>query len=557
MFEKCLLTVSLMGLAAAVLLAQQGVRIRVDASKKQGAFRPVWTWVGQDEPNYTYSEDGRKLLTELSRLGPYPFHDRTHNLLTTGDGTPALKWGSTGVYTLDRFGRPVYNWAIMDKIFDTYQTTGVIPLVEIGFMPEALSTHPQPYQHHWPKGPLFTGWSYPPKDYMAWADLVYGWVRHMVARYGAKEVLRWEWEVWNEPNIGYWHGTLEEYCRFYDYTTNAVKRALPEARVGGPATTGPASQEAARFLQGFLNHCASGKNYVNGQTGAPLDFISFHAKGRTRFVDGHVEMDIGNNLRDIDQGFKIIARFPALRRLPIVLSESDPEGCAACSATSHPEDGYRLTPQYASYEAELLSRSLALAERDHVNMEGAVTWASTFPGQPVFAGFRALTSHEIDLPVLNLFRMLGLMGGERVATESAGDLGLDALLQSSVRTRSDVNAMATREEHAVNVLVWNYDDEDVPEPPAEINLTVGGLPRDVRRIRLEHFRVDRDHSNSYTAWQAMGSPQDPSPSQHSKLEAAGQLQLLTSPKWMRVESGKVEFTFLLPRQALSLLDLEW
>ena len=85
----------------------------------------MWAWVGHDEPNYTYSEEGRNLLAKLAQLSPYRVHDRTHNLLTSGDGTPALKWGSTNAFTRDASGRPVYNWTIIDKIFDTYKATGI------------------------------------------------------------------------------------------------------------------------------------------------------------------------------------------------------------------------------------------------------------------------------------------------------------------------------------------------------------------------------------------------------------------------------------------------
>jgi len=550
---KRLLLALIFVLMPRMLRAQQVVTIRVNVAETHGAFKPVWAYFGHDEPNYTYNPEGRDLLSELASLSPYPVHDRAHNLLTTGNGTPALKWGSTNAFTLDASGRPVNNWIILDKIFDTYRELDIRPYVEIGFMPEALSTHPEPYQHHYPNGPLFTGWSYPPKNYPQWAELIYRWVRHSVERYGRKEVERWDWEVWNEPNIGYWHGTLAEYCKLYDYTADAVKRALPSARVGGPATTGPASPRAAAFFQDFLKHCVSGKNDATGKTGAPIDFISFHAKGRTRIVDGHVQMDIGQNLRDIDRGFAIIASFPQLRRLPVVISESDPEGCAACAAMTHPQNGYRNTSQYASYEAELLHGTLALAERYHINLQGAVTWAFTFPGQPYFAGFRSLATHGIDKPLMNLFRMLGLMGNIRVAAASSGALSLDAILQSSARARPDINVMATRQGNEVCVLIWNYDDDEAAGSPAQVGLTIEGLPRAAERVLLEHFRVDQNTSNSFTAWQAMGSPQDPSPRQYAALKAAGQLHLLTSPRWLNSRDGEVRLSFMLPRQGVSLL----
>ena len=543
--------------AAAASPAQEAVTIKVEVSKPAGRFEPVWAWVGHDEPNYTYSEEGRSLLNKLAELGSSPVHDRTHNLLTSGDGTPALKWGSTNVFTRDSSGKPVYSWAILDQLFDTYKALGITPFVEIGFMPEALSPHPDPYQHHWPHGPLATGWAYPPKDYGEWSDLIYLWVRHMVDRYGASEVARWEWEVWNEPDIFYWQGTVDEYCKFYDYTVVAVKRALPRARVGGPATTGPASQRAADFLRHFLQHCTPGKNYATGTKEVPLDFVSFHAKGKTRFVDDHVELNIGNNLRDIDRGFSIIQSFPALRQLPVVLSESDPEGCAACDATSHPENGYRLTSQYASYEAELLGGTLALAERHHINLEGAITWAFTFPGQPIFAGLRAFTTHDIDLPLMNAFRIFGRLKGERLAVESTGALNLDDVLQSSIRTKSDVNAIATRGSHGVNVLVWSYHDDSKRSSRVEVHLRVEGLPQSVSQVALEDWRVDHDHSNAFTAWQSMGSPPNPSAVEYQHLKAAGELQMLESPRRVAVKGGAIEFTFTEPVEGVSLLGFTW
>jgi xylan 1,4-beta-xylosidase len=537
--------------------AQQTVNVRVDASKALGRIEPVWAWVGHDEPNYIYSAEGLSLLTKLAQLSSSPIHDRIHNLLTSGDGAPALKWGSTNVFSCDASGKPVYSWTITDQIFDTYKALGITPFVEIGFMPEALSTHPEPYQHHWPQGPLDTGWSYPPTNYDEWSELVYRWVRHLADRYGAAEVTKWEWEVWNEPDIFYWHGTMPEYFKLYDYTVSAVRRALPTARVGGPATTGPANQHAADFLRQFLQHCADGQNYATGKKEVPLDFISFHAKGRTSLVNNHVELNMENQLRDIDQGFAIVEKFSTLRHLPLVLSESDPEGCAACDVQSHPENAYRLGSQYASYEAELLDGTLALARRHDIRLEGAITWAFTFPGQPIFAGLRSFTTQDIDLPLLNIFRMFGLLRGERIATESSGSLGLDSALQFGVRTKPDINAMAALDGQQLDVLVWNYRDDSAATEGAEIHLIVNSLPHAASQVSLKQWRIDQDHSNPYAAWQAMGSPQSPSAAQYELLRAAGELQEATTSRAISVKGNSAEFTFTEPSQGVSLLRLTW
>ena len=194
---------------------------------------------------------------------------------------------------------------------------GVKPLVEIGFMPKALSTHPEPYRHDFPRTPvsdIYTGWAYPPKDYQKWSELVFQFVHHLRERYGDTETKTWLWEVWNEPDIGYWQGTREEYFKLYDFTVDAVLRALPEARIGGPDTTGPGNSKAADFLRAFLEHCAHQKNYANGQIGSRLDFISFHPKGSPTWQGDHVQMGISHQLAAIEQGFKIVASFPEWRK---------------------------------------------------------------------------------------------------------------------------------------------------------------------------------------------------------------------------------------------------
>ena len=57
----------------------------------------------------------------------------------TGPGAPALKWGSTDLYTEDGSGNPIYDYRIVDLIFDTYLKNGVRPYVQLGFMPQAMS----------------------------------------------------------------------------------------------------------------------------------------------------------------------------------------------------------------------------------------------------------------------------------------------------------------------------------------------------------------------------------------------------------------------------------
>jgi len=530
------------------------VTIQVDASNTTGELKPIWRFFGADEPNYACMKHGRKLLAELGELRPQQVYFRAHNLLTSGDGTPALKWGSTGAYREDADGKPVYNWTILDRIFDTYLERGVRPYVQIGFMPKDLSIKPEPYQHQWtPRArydEIYTGWAYPPKDYVKWAELVFQWARHCIAKYGRAEVETWYWEVWNEANIGYWRGTPAEFLQLHDYAIDAVRRALPTARVGGPDTAG----SGGRFTRNFIEHCLRGTNFATGKVGTPLDFIAFHAKGAPIHTNGHVRMGIANQLRTIEDGFRIVASFPELKDKPIVIGESDPEGCAACQG---PQLAYRNGAMYSSYTAASFARKHDLAHKHGVNLEGALTWAFEFEDQPYFAGFRSLASNGIDKPVLNVFRMFAKMTGQRLAAESDAAIPLEEITRHGVRNKPDVAALASMGRNRLCVMVWHYHDDDLPGPEAEVALTLNKLPLADGSVKLQHFRIDENHSNAFAAWKRMGSPQQPTPEQYAQLEKAGQLATLGDTETIRVADGQATLRFGLPRQAVSLLQFGW
>ncbi|HEY5551233.1 MAG TPA: beta-xylosidase, partial [Opitutaceae bacterium] len=470
----------------------------------------------------------------------------------------ALKWGSTNAYTEDDAGNPVYDWRGTDRIFESYLARGVRPLVQIGFMPEALSSAPQPYRHEWrpglPYGRIFTGWTKPPKDYAKWGELAYQWAKHSVEKYGADEVNTWWWEVWNEANNqpnGYWGGSIEEFLKLHDHAIAGIRRALPSARVGGPHTAGSGGQ----FMIDFLDHCLRGTNFATGEKGTPLDFVAFHAKGSPTVVDGHVRMGISNQLRTIQTAFATFSSYPELKGIPVIIGESDPEGCAACQG---PQMAYRNGTMYSSYTAASFARKHDLADLHGINLEGAVTWAFTFEDQPYFAGFRQVASNGLAMPVLSVFRMYSQMGAERVRAKSSAQVPLDAITKDGVRGAPDVGVLASRDANTVTVMVWHYHDDDVVGPDAAVSLAVGGLPASLADAKLTHFRIDQNHSNAYAEWLRMGSPVAPNETQYATLEKVSALTPLSdAPETVAVASGSATLDFALPRQGVSLIVLVW
>ncbi len=530
------------------------VAVRVDAAKPVAPLPPVWRFFGADEPNYATLPEGERLLMELGSLRPGLVYFRAHNLMTTGDGTPDFKWGSTNIYT-EKDGKPVYDFTIVDRIIDSYLARGIHPYLELGFMPEAITAAPAdvPYRRPWKPGVSYkgitAGWSYPPRDYMKWAELIYQWTRHNVERYGRAETERWFFEVWNEPNLDfYWQGTPEDFYRLHDYAIDAVRRALPTARVGGPDVAG----SGGAFMDGFLQHVTTGTNYATGKIGTPTDFVSFHAKGQPAVVDGHVRMGISNQLRTIDEAFARITAIPQLAHKPIVIGENDPEGCAACPG---PQNAYRNGTMYSSYTVASYARLWELARQHSVNLEGALTWAFTFVGQPWFAGYRQLATNGVDLPVLNAFRLFARLGPEQVDATSSSEVPLAKIVSEGVRETPDVGVLATRAQNGtLEILLWHYRDDDIAGPDAEIHLSVTGFNPGLH-YGARVWRIDSHNGNAFTAWTTMGSPLNPGKEQVAKLIRASRMSARSVPLRLSARGDTIELIRHLPLQGVELVEI--
>ena len=526
--------------------AAGAVNVSVDATSAGTPLETLWAYHGYDEINYTTLAEGKALLQTLGSTSTVPPHIRSHFYLNSGNGTPSMKWGSTNAYTVGADGAPVYDWTLMDGITDGLTGAGSLPLVEIGFMPHDLSTHPDPYMNSSVTA-LDGGCFYPPKDYVQWGSLISAWATHTSTRY-PDAATTWLWELWNEPELGYFHGTPAEYDKLFDYTEAALHQVMPSASLGGPASYNPTTT----FMKQFLQHCATGTNAVSGKVGTRLDMISFHAKGGTAIVGGHVEMNMGNQLKLHRTGFSTVASFAQFKKTPIVVTEGDPDGCAACQT---PADSYRRLPAYGAYEVEMMKRSLDLEAELGVSVRGIVAWAFLFPNQPYFADYRVLSSNGIALPVLNAFRLLGSLEGTRLPVTSSGALAVDTIVADGVRGQPDIDSIASVKGDRVQVLVWNYHDDIVTAAASAVHLTVT-LPSSFgTEASVTHLRVDDTHGDAYAAWLAQGSPAAPSAAQLTQLQQAAADLTLQPVQTVGVVGGVATLDFGLPRFGVSLVTL--
>jgi xylan 1,4-beta-xylosidase len=541
--------------------------IEVDCADFQGALKRIWASIGYDEINWTYTPRGKALYRTLRNLAEVPYYVRNHNAFTSGNGLSSPAWGSTNVYHELPDGSVAYDWTISDQVYDVITGAGFRPLIELGFLPRDLVPARMETsdwvrdvgQENYESDGL---WKYPPKDYDRWAELVYQFVAHLVARYGRSQVETWRFELWNEPDIPhYWLGTLDEYCKLYDYSVAAAVRALPTIAIGGPGSTSPNNENAGQFLDGFLRHCTSGRDAVTGQTGTRLDFVSFHTKGahyatrRYYNLRQPIQRETASSavmMRDIRAGLEIIARYPELRDRPVLVDECDPAVGTIYGVYDNPNFVITNTEQYPTFLCALVKRVLDLNQGYGDPISLITTWAFYFEGKRFFEGNRTLATNEnIEKPVLNAFRMLSRMGHTRLAARSSHSRHVLA----EAAPRAEVDALAALAGEQVTVLVWHQADEWWLEGEGEITLHVRNLPFSGDAV-LRHYRIDGDHSNAYAEWVRHGSPQDPSPAQVAHIKSRQGLEALAPPQVMSTHQGQLEVVFDLPLQATSLIEIE-
>jgi xylan 1,4-beta-xylosidase len=204
----------------------------------------------------------------------------------------------------------------------------------------------------------------------------------------------------------------------------------------------------------------------------------------------------------------------------------------------------------------MMKHSLELEARVGVKLGGLLTWAFTFPGTPYFAGYRALATNGINLPVMSAFKLLGRLDGTRLPLTSTGARPLDDILANGLRDQPDVDGMATLNGGAVQVLVWNYHDDLVTTPATPVHLAIT-LPAGFGpRARVSHLRVDESHGDAYTVWVSQGMPANPSADQVAALQQAMEPAAVTADRILGVTAGRpISVDFDLPRFGVSLLTV--
>ena len=542
---------------------QETVKVSVDASAWVEKLAHTWNYIGYDECNYTHSPGGMELIRKFGALEK-PYYIRAHHMLCTGNMHGSYKWGSTNAYLEDEEGNPIYNFNLIDRMCDIWLSSNCKPFFEIGFMPMHLADMSgiSPQSDNPVNEYRRIGWSRPPKDYDKWYNLINRLISHLLLRYGREELETWYFEMWNEPDIMYWTGTHEEFCKLYDYTEAAIHDILPSARFGGPAACGARrpDERAAVYLRDFLRHTKSGSNHRTGKIGTRLDFTSFHTKGGVFASTTSSKIaktpSVKSFLEQIRNCAKIIQEC-GYGHLECVLSEADPDGWAAGGRFDNPALNFRNTEYYATYVASTYKNTYDLAKELGMDIR-PLAWAFMFEGERCFEGTRAFSTQGINKAVFNIFRFFAKLGEQRVELSSSRDLDPNQYVDyhgEGLGAEIDGWAALTGTK-SLEALIYCHEDSWNESDIYSICFTAENLPFE-GPCRVKHYRIDRNHSNAYAEWLRQGKPDYPQGYQYDAIKARDGLELFSPVQTISSVNGQISINFSMPVKSVSIIIIEF
>ena len=391
-----------------------------------------------------------------------------------------------------------YNFTYLDLVMDSYMEVGLKPFLELGFMPDKLASGDQTI-FYW-KGNVT-----PPKSYDKWCDLVVSTLSHLMDRYGVDEVVTWPIEVWNEPNLpGFWKGAdLQEYCKLFEYTFNAIKKLDSRFKVGGPAICGVKDEYWIDEFMKFITN----KNL-------DVDFITRHhyTTGDHKQV-GHYTYaaleDPEFRFNNLHRTREIVDSYEKYRGLPIHITEYN---------TSYsPDNVIHDTNLNAAYLAHHLSRLGDDNESYSYWTFGDIFEEKGVPFAPFHGGFGMVANRSIPKPTFYTFAFYKNLKGRCIHKDD--DLIVVQMPDGSLRGV------------AWNIFEKNVSDNSDSNPTdkncGQVKKLEITLDMPTGAYCLLTKIVDEESCNPLKVWHDMGEPQSLNKKQIDILKAVAVPQIKT------------------------------
>jgi len=455
---------------------------------------------------------------------------RGHGILH--DDVGLVKAATANSLTLD--------WTNFDKVYDIGREAGMYPMCEISTTPAALAQNPNnkvsaSYNNRSPgkSPPTKYGW----EQWMALMDSI---VHHIEERYGVEEVRdKWYFEIWNEPN--WWYASFNEYLDLYTYTVAGLKRADPNIRVGGPACQGNYTFTLDNEVGKLLNHCRSTKNPVTGETGLPLDFITWHV-----YSDNPIEVN-GITGFLLNPNTAVTVHRMMLDHLstseyswftgPTMNNECGPSSRVPIQRDMHQSASWiartihLLNEGGSDYPPPDMFGYWSLSDiyQEGMTKTNNLTYQEGNYGMLLRGTPDYEPSWDIPKPVFQAFRMLHKLGNYELAV-SGGIPNDPYTIDDGVGIIATTPNEGT-DNDTIRILVYNHyaSSTQSSAPVDEINLTVDNIPWAPGEVKVEHLVLDTTRSNTYTKWKSIGRPDKPTNAQWDQLRAASDLEHYSEP----------------------------
>jgi len=423
-------------------------------------------------------------------------HMRCHGMLSD----------NMGVYN----GGGSFDFSKVNAALDSLLHRDMVPFFELSSMPRALARDDKSICE-------YRFYSSPPNDWSKWYDLIAGLMQNLKTRYGVQALRKWNFEVWNEPNIPFWSGTQEEYFHLYDLSARAIKELDREIRVGGPATA------RVQWIGDFVSHLKG--DHTTGQLPAACDFISTHIYPSD--VEYWEQGPNGIKLLESNIVRQLLAA--AREQIDAHYGKEFPLICGEWN--SAPYESNRDDCNNAAFVVKTMNEILDLCQ-------GSLYWdisdiyeEAGWHYQPFHSGCGLLTVNDIRKSSFNAFRLLHRLEGRQLPCRWRN-------------AQAGIGALASRDKRQYRVLVYYYREVGEEKPkPASFNLA--GLPAKV--YQLEVTRIVPHHGSAFETWAELGRPDFPTRDLLEKLENASLMLTKIQPHHepLTIEPGTVmEISFV-------------
>jgi xylan 1,4-beta-xylosidase len=442
------------------------MKLTIDINKIKGQLNPVWNMgFNTCHAPLILREDLNKQINEAASLGFK--YIRFHDIFSR----------EIELYNEDENGKPVYNFEKFDSIFDRIIAAGLLPFFEISFCPEPMKKTEALICFYKANTSI-------PKSYELWNGLIKEVIQHLIWRYGINCVKQWYFEVWNEPDLIFFDGEMEDYFELYDNTVLSIKEVCSELRVGGPATS------KCAWIDEFIRHVEEGSELTDYKR-VPCDFISTHAyPSDIAFVDsaaGEVELQESTLLLKLFKAVKDKIDKSSLKGTPLIMGEWN--SSAGPLAFNHDEKN---------------NGAFIVKTMDSLRniIDGSLYWnlsdiyeECNFHYTPFHGGYGILNVNSIPKSSYNAFRLLNELNGDELEYELENN-----------KDNCGIIATYCRDKGKIYILLYNYTEPGDDNPQAgKYNIVLKGISNS--RISYKSWGINDNSGSPYEWWKAIGAPE--------------------------------------------------